>query len=830
MTTVTPVQPDLKWVDEARHTYDVDDPTFCSPESVISGLVSGFCERQAVVNSSFITGTTASPVTSDWYAATDAGKAAIVDSCVQHVICHDLKPSDVGAESYKGPVDGSFHPVDRASVQDGGVTKITTYMTHMDGLIDSMVQTGVYKTDITGATAYTTFDQLASSASAAVAGTASACDLAVSGGTNYSVNFMPMFPKDWALERKWMMEQLRYTGDQGGNYRLTGRNDGVTINMSREEAPLSSFVLTIDGGGVYVRDASLDVDGRWAWRKTSGTGAATLFSDDQFPVVGNSLYDPNSGNRYDITKVIAANGQFEQVVEDAYNDGTDTQHEDITQETGRLSIENTMKDLESCTYNPANWDITPGPGETVTPTGGTVTITTDNGGTYTVPSYYVMRTSAYDDTEALPQTTIITGEKVSGSAVKQLDIVGTNIGGKTIPVSVFFGRAYNSPFIFCSAYGSAGTVYVSTARTITTGPEGALIVLSGGTATVENCIVGSAIVEDGGRLIVGTAGYIQNCCLLTGGTVNGEFRTGTNELTIGRMFYDFIPCAYDNGFQENYVQITGTTVVYDHTSPDPVPSYIRVAENGLCVLSGVSVSTIRIDEGGSAYLLGDRNNTTEASYISVRYGGVVSVYCADDTYAGVNDIDIMSGGTAVLHKMTTNGDCYVKNCGVDSGGSLYFDSNVNLCPGAGNDQGTLNTTDGAIVQMTDTAGNVCRDPRTLLRWRGLWRHPSLCQINRFNNHSLKLANGSTVSYGWNVVDVVVPTGSTVGVFATGGTITTAGVGPVEEILVRGNVQDNNYGYVPVNLRVGFAICAVRSIKEDDVTDHYPGFKLRQNVT
>lgn len=203
---------DSKWKDQSTPCkYDVDDPTFCSPMSVLSGLVSGFCERQAVINSSFVTGTTASPVTSDWYAATQAGRDAIVDSCVQHVACHDLKPSQVGAESYKGPVDGSFHAVDHASVQDGGVTKTTTYMTHMDGLIDSLVQTGEYRTDITGATAYTTFDQLAASASAAVTGTVSACSLAVSGGTAYSSEFMPAFPKAWALERKWMLEQLRYT-------------------------------------------------------------------------------------------------------------------------------------------------------------------------------------------------------------------------------------------------------------------------------------------------------------------------------------------------------------------------------------------------------------------------------------------------------------------------------------------------------------------------------------------------------------------------------------------------------------------------------------------
>lgn len=207
---------DTKWKDQSTPCeYDVDDPTFCSPMSVISGLVSGFCERQAVVNSSFVTGTTASPVTSDWFAATDAGRSDIVNSCVQHVVCHDLKPSEVGAESYKGPVDGSFHAVDHASVSDGGTTKVTTYMTHMDGLIDSLVQTGEYTTDITGGTAYTTFEQLASSASSGASSAGSAItSVPVYGGTNYSQDFMPAFPKEWAKERKWMLEQLRFTMKQ----------------------------------------------------------------------------------------------------------------------------------------------------------------------------------------------------------------------------------------------------------------------------------------------------------------------------------------------------------------------------------------------------------------------------------------------------------------------------------------------------------------------------------------------------------------------------------------------------------------------------------------
>ena len=61
--SVTPVDnPSLKWKGPVDSTaqeplpieYDVDDPTFCSPKSVLSGLASGFCERWAVTHPEFI--------------------------------------------------------------------------------------------------------------------------------------------------------------------------------------------------------------------------------------------------------------------------------------------------------------------------------------------------------------------------------------------------------------------------------------------------------------------------------------------------------------------------------------------------------------------------------------------------------------------------------------------------------------------------------------------------------------------------------------------------------------------------------------------------------
>ena len=250
---------DSKWKDQSTPCkYDVDDPTFCSPMSVLSGLVSGFCERQAVVNSNFVTGTTASPVTVDWSATTQASRDAIVNSCVQHVAAHDLLPSQVGAESYKGPVSAAFMPADHDAKVDGNVMVDTTYMTHMDNLITSLVETGEYRTDLTGGTAYTTFSQLASSASAAVAGTVSAItSVPVQGGTNYSQEFMPSFPKEWAKERKWMLEQLRYTG--GGIEQAMV--NGVYVNCFSGDTEVRSYMSeTYDDQWIPVGSLALAYD------------------------------------------------------------------------------------------------------------------------------------------------------------------------------------------------------------------------------------------------------------------------------------------------------------------------------------------------------------------------------------------------------------------------------------------------------------------------------------------------------------------------------------------------------------------------------------------
>lgn len=819
---------DTKWKDQRTPCkYDVDDPTFCSPMSVISGLVSGFCERQAVVNSTFVTGITASPVTSDWFAATSAGRDAIVNSCVQHVISHDLKPSDVGAESYKGLVDGSFHPVDRATVVDGGVTKTTTYMTHMDGLIDSLVQTGEYKTDITGGTTYTTFEQLASAARDATAGTASACGLAVSGGTAYSSEFMPMFPKAWALERKWMLEQLRYTGTQGITNKTIGRNDGVIMVDNRSESPSRDTIIKVNDT-YYKRHSAGDHDEYYpfAWSNTNGAGI--VYTAMLYPTIGDNAHNSATSNDYDITGVTANSNQYTNNVVSSYNAGTPTQHLPIDSDTGRINIETGMVEISDGAFSPSNWDTTAGPGATVTTNGTTVTFVSA-GGSYTMPSYLVLYTSAY---EGYPpdQIAFVNDEYVSGSAVNQLDIVGQNIGGKTIPVSVFFDRPRELDFGFCDVYGHTQSIYVTGATTIQTNPgAGAVIVLSGGTATV-TCEIEKAIVEPDGVLSIGADGYVKACCILSGGTTSGtlvgEYRDGTNELTVSTVLHNFIPCQADGAYQSNFIQVTGgATVTYTPESPPPDSACIRVL-NGTCVLSGVSASCIRVDSGGTAIMSGHPNAYTSVGNVSIRADGVFSMSCqAQDERANVQALYVMSGGTAVMtcDEGINAGAPY---CTVLSGGSLSFNKNIvfaySYYYGC-----LLRTEEGAVVQLLNDNGTPCTSPRDILIWKGINRYPKFAEYYRFNNHGLKLADNTAIHYGWNVVNVTVPAG-TVGVFATGGSITATGVGPVEQILCTGTAQTRYNS--PIRTVVGFSIQAVRSIAQDTTTDHYPEFRLRQNKT
>lgn len=211
--SVTPVDnPSLKWRGPSSGgvavpiEYDVDDPTFCSPRSVLSGLASGFCERWAVTHPEFIVAYNGgNSTTLNWNDTNSSAayRTSIVSNFVENIIVHDAAKMTMASAFCEN--NGDFmapeHPTASSSAN---------YMTYMDDMITQLIVSGgYYVASSTNSPSYSAFDQLAASASAN-APAASACGLPVSNASAYTSQFLPAYPADWAKERKWMLEQLRY--------------------------------------------------------------------------------------------------------------------------------------------------------------------------------------------------------------------------------------------------------------------------------------------------------------------------------------------------------------------------------------------------------------------------------------------------------------------------------------------------------------------------------------------------------------------------------------------------------------------------------------------
>ena len=871
---------DTKWKDSRSNPkYDVDDPMFCSPESVISGLVSGFCERQAVVNSSFVTGTTASPVTSDWFAATSAGRDAIVDSCVQHVISHDLKPSDVGAESYKGPVDGSFHAVDHASVQDGGVTKITTYMTHMDGLIDSLVQTGEYKTDITGATAYTTFDQLASSASAAVAGTASACNLAVSGGTAYSSEFMPAFPKAWALERKWMLEQLRYTGENTVAAPVDNVPNGG-ISGYGDVNGLEPDIITQD---IINNGTPFDPGDDWSDHNYIGTYNEKQANDTFNTVSPMTLFtNPAPG----------AGGTMSGFAQNV-----------------------TLTSDGSSVVIPA-WNIS-------------YMRPYDYYGDDVVSALYTREFQASAGLQLTSALDVITSSPITGKVTVSIYVAMPTGGGS--PVDNEFTSAYICPST--SRYGEMTTYYAQDGD-VFIGPSS--IVNNGVTKTIDYSYLtiiaqtgvhmsiadGSfraAIVEAGASIdMTGPNSFIHSCCVITGGTFTCMYPNGTvnaggvalpvSSDTISAFSSDFSLNMYDDYAKLESAYCLNTVKDFTQVELDAIQG-ICVLEGGTATITSKSfgdvtgdglpgrTGMIRVSSGGTAILYGDTSTPTmttggvtynrypaadkwDSGYIAwrngvtTRYtnrydwrdvsvddsvytfdgadfdsagtvtavykppmyhaakcfvlpGGTLLVHGGPFATFGVASLCVESGGSCVFYDNCMTGDTYIA-----SGGYLEIHSDTRIGNYSRyNDACTIQQ--GATVSVT---GATCAMDTFKARVRNA-AQPSTdgfpnVYVRRFETFGLKSTDGhnTPLTYGWNVVEVNFGVLGSTAASMYSCNLADYSAKPVPEILFHGlDNYDWYYGTSDSDVVDGFRIAAIK-VSGSTVTDHYKEFRLRQNKT
>lgn len=188
-------------------TYDVDDPTMWPPLSVLSGLASGFCERRAVLNPDFVTAT---GTTTTWVQEGDAGEAAR-----NTIVTNFMNNLAAGTTNYAN----MFYAKD--VTMSGMSAGAVNYMNSFDSALCRLICVAgnspeTYKADING-TPYGTTDAAAFGTLATAAyNTAAAATSAITtpvknGGTTLKRQFGIALPVEWAKERKWMLDELKYT-------------------------------------------------------------------------------------------------------------------------------------------------------------------------------------------------------------------------------------------------------------------------------------------------------------------------------------------------------------------------------------------------------------------------------------------------------------------------------------------------------------------------------------------------------------------------------------------------------------------------------------------
>lgn len=235
-------------------TFNVDDPTMWTPLSVLSGLASGFCERRAVLNDDFVT---AAGTTVHWIEGTTATRDQLTKNCMNNMAAG----IDNLAYLYYN-ADVSMRPIGSAATSN--------YMTVMDAAITTLVTGADSYVDSTGAsfalTGRAAFDGVASSALATANSqteTGSSISMPVSnGGTILRQVMANALPVEWAKERKWMLDEIRYTGSGGadvmpinniGGSGIELNDDNVSVSKVGGWFPVDSLYSSsyVDSSGTY---------------------------------------------------------------------------------------------------------------------------------------------------------------------------------------------------------------------------------------------------------------------------------------------------------------------------------------------------------------------------------------------------------------------------------------------------------------------------------------------------------------------------------------------------------------------------------------------------
>ena len=304
-TYTTPIDVHISGNTANTPTFDVDNPVMWTPLSVLSGLASGYCERRAVLNPIFVTGTTVNEssvivnLEKDWY----TGGSDVRDEISRNFM-HNLAVGSSGdTNMYQSATNATMHMFGSAGASN--------YMTAMDSAITALVSGATtYRTSTGGAfgdLSVPAFSALASAASATAAETSytssapiSSVSQPVSNGGQFNARMAIGIPVEWAKERKWMLDELRWTTGQPTKDALNNTWNGKLLDLSATPVVDDQDMLMYTSYGSYNRAPSADIYGKYAWSKGTGTGEPIVYTEDRFPSPGNGVYIhvpiPSTGN------------------------------------------------------------------------------------------------------------------------------------------------------------------------------------------------------------------------------------------------------------------------------------------------------------------------------------------------------------------------------------------------------------------------------------------------------------------------------------------------------------------------------------------------------
>lgn len=216
----------------AGKEFDLDDPHFTTPMSVISGLASGLCERKAAVDPTYSA--------ANWN--TTNKKSQTVSRMADNIAITHV----VGGTVTYGTSAAQF--VQPESWGQGTPVESKTYLDYFDNELMNVANMYVDS----GGVAYNGFDELADAASAradsdttvshydgyVVGTTATSGGSGVTGDADrpsYVGEFTPMFRADWAVERRDMLEELMWSIDPNTADKIdTTQASGGEYNVNHE--------------------------------------------------------------------------------------------------------------------------------------------------------------------------------------------------------------------------------------------------------------------------------------------------------------------------------------------------------------------------------------------------------------------------------------------------------------------------------------------------------------------------------------------------------------------------------------------------------------------